>query len=96
MRHRGHPGLHAYHGRQCLPQLGTYVEGEKGWQASLVGDEDLEATDNLSERDGSVLLPVLHRLRVVHEDDKILFHALVVYLGLDCVSASHIAGVLVL
>lgn len=65
--------------------------GGKG--ASLVRDEDLETVDDLSERDGSVLLPLLYRLRILGEDDEILFLALVMHLATDGVSTGHVGYV---
>jgi hypothetical protein len=55
----------------------------------LVGDEDLEAADNLCKRDARVLFPVLDGLGAVDEDDEILGLALVVDLGLGSITASH-------
>ena len=55
----------------------------------LVGDEDLERADDLSERDALVGLPVLGRLRIVDEDDEVLVLALVVDHGLLCSASGH-------
>ena len=57
----------------------------------LVGDKDLPARDDLSQRDGAVLLPVLDGLSRVDKDDVVVVVALVVDLNLRCVS-SHIDG----
>jgi len=55
--------------------------------AVLVGDKDLEAVDDLSERHALVLLPVLNGLDALDEDNEVLAGALVVALGLGGVSA---------
>jgi hypothetical protein len=52
-----------------------------------VGDEDLEAVDDLGEGHALVLLPLLHGLGALDEDDEVLALALVVALGLGGVSA---------
>lgn len=57
---------------------------------SLVSDEDFETAHHLSERDGSISLPLLHRLNVVNVDDKILLLPLEKDLGLRSVSTRHI------
>ena len=46
----------------------------------LVSNEDLEAADNLSQWDGTVVLPVLNSCSIFDEDDEILVLALVVNL----------------
>jgi len=53
----------------------------------LVGNEDLEAVDNLCERNALVLLPLLNGLGALDEDNEVLALALVVALGLGGVSA---------
>ncbi len=77
----------------CIGHVGDWVVGGEG--ASLVRDEDLEAVDNLGERYGSVLPPILYRLRVVHEDHEVLFCALVMHLRIHGISTSHLGYVLV-
>lgn len=57
----------------------------------LVGDEDLEAADDLSEGHALVLLPVLDSLLAVGEDHEVVLSALEVDLDLGSVSA-HIGG----
>lgn len=57
------------------------------WLGLLVGNEDLEAVDNLSKRDALVLLPVLDCLAALNEDDEVLALALVVAPDLSRVSA---------
>jgi hypothetical protein len=57
------------------------------WLGLLVGDKDLEAVDNLSERHALVLLPLLNGLDALDEDNEVLAVALVVALGLGGVSA---------
>jgi len=57
--------------------------------AMFVGDEDLEAGHDLSERDGSIALPLLDLLGVVDEDDEVFFLALVEDFGLGGVSSRH-------
>lgn len=52
-----------------------------------MGDEDLEAVDDLGEGHALVLLPLLHGLGALDEDDEVLALALVVALGLGGVSA---------
>jgi hypothetical protein len=52
-----------------------------------VGDEDLEAVDDLSERHALVLLPLLNGFGALDEDNEVLALALVVALGLGGVSA---------
>ena len=54
-----------------------------------MGDEDLEATDNLCQRNRSIVLPVLNSFHVVHEDNIVLLLALVVDLGLLTIPTSH-------
>jgi len=53
----------------------------------LVGNEDLEAVDDLSKGDALVLLPVLDSLAALDEDDEVLALALVVAPDLSGVSA---------
>lgn len=76
----------------CVPWLIHVLELEL-WERSgadlLVGDEDLEATDNLCERNAGVLLPLLNGLNAVNEDNKVLGLALVVDLSLSSVATSH-------
>lgn len=57
-------------------------------------DEDLEAAHHLGEWNAAVLLPVLHRLSRVDQDDEVVILALVVHLNLDIVSA-HVCSVVV-
>ena len=52
-------------------------------------DKDLPPTHDLRERHRLVLLPLLHGLLAVDEDDKVLIGALEVHLGLGGVSARH-------
>jgi hypothetical protein len=52
-----------------------------------VGDEDLEAVDDLSKGNAPVLLPVLHSLSVLSEDNEVVAIALVVDSDLGSVSA---------
>ena len=52
-----------------------------------MGDEDLEAVDNLSKGNALVLLPVLDGLAALDEDDEVLALALVVAPYLSGVSA---------
>lgn len=58
-----------------------------------MGDEDLEATDDLCEGYGSIVLPILDSFHVVHKDNIVLLLALVVDFGLMSVSTSHGDGV---
>lgn len=60
----------------------------------LMRYENLEARHNLSERDRTILLPVLNRGNVVDHNDEVIFFALVMDLGLGCVAAGHFGGVL--
>jgi len=60
---------------------------ESALVAVLVGNEDLEAVDNLCERNALVLLPLLNGLGALDEDNEVLALALVVALGLGGVSA---------
>ena len=55
----------------------------------LVGHKDLEAAHNLSERNGSIILPVLYRLYIVNKNDKIFVLPLIVNLRLDGISTRH-------
>lgn len=48
----------------------------------LVCNEDLEGSNDLSERDALVCLPVVCSLNILNEDDEVLVLALVVNLGL--------------
>ena len=52
-----------------------------------MGDKDLEAVDDLSERHALVLLPVLNSLCVLSEDNEVVAVALVVDSDLGSVSA---------
>jgi hypothetical protein len=61
-----------------------HLDGDLGL---LVGDEDLEAVDDLSERHALVLLPLLNGLGALDEDNEVFALALVVALGLGGVSA---------
>ena len=54
-----------------------------------MGNKDLEATDNLCQRDRFVLPPILDSLHVVHEDDIVLLLTLVVNFGLVSVPTGH-------
>jgi hypothetical protein len=65
--------------------LGGSVEGSL--VAVVVGDEDLEAVDDLSKGNAPVLLPVLHSLSVLSEDNEVVAIALVVDSDLGSVSA---------
>lgn len=56
---------------------------------SLVGDQNLEAANDLRERNARVLLPLLYSLGAVNEDNEVLGVALVVDLGLSSVATSH-------
>lgn len=56
---------------------------------SLVGDEDLEAADDLGQWDGTVTNPLLHRLGIINEDNEVLLGTLVDDLGLGGVSTRH-------
>jgi hypothetical protein len=51
--------------------------------------EDLETADDLSKRNGAVLLPLLHRIDVVDIDNEVLVLALIVDLDLSGVTAGH-------
>lgn len=51
--------------------------------------KDLEAAHHLRERHGAVLLPLLHVLGALDEDDKIFFFARVVHLRLAGVATRH-------
>lgn len=57
-----------------------------------MGDEDLEAINDLGERDSLVTLPVADCLGALGEDDIVVLLALVVNLGLGSVSTSHLEG----
>lgn len=59
------------------------------WGNIPMSDEDLERADDLSERDSLVSLPLLSRLGIVNEDDKVIVLALEVNLGLFNLAASH-------
>ena len=52
-----------------------------------MGDEDLEAVDDLSEGDALVLLPVLNSLSALSEDNEVVTVALEVDSDLGSVSA---------
>lgn len=52
-----------------------------------MGDEDLEAVNDLSKGDAPVLLPVLNSLSVLGEDNEVITVALVVDSDLGSVSA---------
>jgi len=60
---------------------------------SLMGYEDLKATDNLCQRDRAVILPFLYGFDIVYVDNEILLLALVVDFGLRSVSARHLGNV---
>lgn len=80
----------------CYRRLWTDVLSRvvEGAGSLLVGDEDLPAVDDLRQRDGLVLLPVLNGLVGVDEDDKVIILALVVDLGLSVGTARrHCGGV---
>ena len=53
----------------------------------LVGDEDLEAVNDLGKRNAPVLLPVLNSLTALSEDNEVVAVALVVDSDLGSVSA---------
>ena len=50
-------------------------------------DEDLQAVNDLRKRNGAVMLPVLHGLGGLHQDDEVVVLALVVHLDLLIVAA---------
>lgn len=52
-----------------------------------MGDEDLEAVNDLSERDALVLLPLVDSCSALGEDNEVLVVGLEVDLGLGSVSA---------
>lgn len=54
--------------------------------------EHLEARDELSQRNTLVTLPLLVRVHIVHKDNEIVVSSLVVNLGLDAFSSSHLGG----
>ena len=70
-----------------LPSAGLYETNSGKKQDLLVGDEDLEAVDDLSEGDAPVLLPVLNSLSALSEDNEVVAVALVVDSDLGSVSA---------
>lgn len=55
----------------------------------LMGDEDFKAADNLSQWDGSVILPLLHCFDIIHHDHKIVLFALIVNFRLASISTRH-------
>ena len=57
-----------------------------------MGNEDLEGTDDLCERDALVILPLLESLGVIDEDNEVVLLALVVDLGGLCFSLRHDCG----
>ena len=59
-------------------------------QNALMCNKHLPATDDLSQRNGLVILPVSYGLRAVGEYDEVFFLALEVDFGLGSVSTSHI------
>lgn len=67
---------------------------KKGGKGLLVRHEDLPAADDGCKGDRLVLLPVLHSLSRVDEDDEVVTLALVVDLALGFVSARHCGWVL--
>lgn len=62
-----------------------------------MGDENLEAADDLGEWNGTIALPRLNGLAAINEDHKVVVLAVVMDLGLGSVSTSHpcstIAGI---
>jgi len=52
-------------------------------------NKDLPAADDLLERDGAVLAPVVYGLHVIDKDDEVVMLALVEHLGHGVVSARH-------
>ena len=72
---------------RCLCAIALVLRPPRWWLGLLVGDKDLEAVDDLSERHALVLLPVLNGLDALDEDNEVLAGALVVALGLGGVSA---------
>lgn len=58
----------------------------------LVGEEDIEAIDNVDKRDSLVTLPLLEVLDALDEDDEVLTTALVVDLCPVVVGLSHGLG----
>lgn len=60
---------------------------------SLSRGEDVEALDNVDERDCLVLFPFLHGLLALDQDDKVILSALVVDLGLLGFAFGHGDGV---
>ena len=71
----------------CLCAIALVLRPPRWWLGLLVGDKDLEAVDDLSERHALVLLPVLNGLDALNEDNEVLAGALVVALGPGGVSA---------
>lgn len=55
----------------------------------LVSYKDLEPANHLREWNGPVFLPLLHRLHIVDEDDKVIFFTRIVDFDLRNVSTSH-------
>jgi hypothetical protein len=54
--------------------------------------EDVEAVDDIDERDGLILLPLLHCLCALDQNDEVIFSSLVVDLGLVGIAFSHDDG----
>lgn len=50
----------------------------------------LESRHDLRQRDATVLLPVVERLRTLHKDDKGVIFAVQDHFGLETVSARHL------
>jgi hypothetical protein len=70
----------------CSQALDHHANGDDVCNL-LVGDEDLEAVDDLGKRDAPVLLPVLDSLSVLSKDNEVVAVALVVDSDLGSVSA---------
>ena len=54
-----------------------------------MSDEDLESTDDLSEGNGAIVLPLLEGIDVVDHDDVVIFFALIVDFVQTSVSTRH-------
>lgn len=71
----------------------AWEEGRGSVSNLLVCDEDLEGRNEVSHGDGGVVLPLLHGLDIVDEDNEVLaIGALVVALGLCSFALNHFDG----
>lgn len=77
---------------QCQPSNARQDVNGRHLTNLLVGNENLEATDNLSQWNRPITLPFLHCFWIIHQDYKVVLFALVMNFRLAGTSTGHFEG----